>query len=284
MPVFRTLPDWKNATFKGTQRHLSVTAAAALVLWISGCAPMSNQTDDAAATATAPSTASSATSAAAAAAASRAVGDPNSNSRWLRWGHQRAEGEAAAAKAKRSDEALTLEEFEAETQFVPDRNSDQRGLASWYGPGFHGRRTANGERFDQTELTAAHPTLAFGTRVCVRSAVNGKTVVVRINDRGPYTKSRVIDLSKAAAEELGMMGLGVKRVELWALEKGETECPGEEVTVARTRDTGKRTTAQRSTKQGGKPSATAAKGLHEDALRALEEYRQSQQPVKTAGK
>lgn len=102
---------------------------------------------------------------------------------------------------------------------------DQKGMASWYGPGFHGRRTANGERFDMGELTAAHPNYAFGTRLCVRSSVTGKTVVVRVNDRGPYAKNRVIDLSKAAAQELGMIGLGIKPVEIFKLPKGEDECP-----------------------------------------------------------
>lgn len=105
------------------------------------------------------------------------------------------------------------------------RESDQQGLASWYGPRFHGRRTASGERFDSQGLTAAHRTLAFGTRVCVRSAITGKTVVVRINDRGPFAAGRVIDLSQGAAEELGMIGLGIKPVELWQLDDGEEECP-----------------------------------------------------------
>lgn len=84
----------------------------------------------------------------------------------------------------------------------------QRGVASWYGPGFHGRRTANGERFDMHELTAAHKTLPFGTRVLVHSPRTGKQVVVRINDRGPFIKGRVIDLSKAAAKALGIKSRG----------------------------------------------------------------------------
>ena len=84
----------------------------------------------------------------------------------------------------------------------------QRGVASWYGPGFHGRLTANGERFDMNELTAAHKTLPFGTRVLVHNPRTGKEVVVRINDRGPFIKGRVIDLSKAAAKALGMKGRG----------------------------------------------------------------------------
>lgn len=87
-----------------------------------------------------------------------------------------------------------------------------RGKASWYGPRFHGRRTASGERYDQHALTAAHRTLPFGTLVRVRSLVNGREVDVRINDRGPFTRGRVIDVSRAAAEQLGMLGIGVKDV------------------------------------------------------------------------
>lgn len=84
----------------------------------------------------------------------------------------------------------------------------QRGIASWYGPGFHGRTTANGEKFDMHELTAAHKTLPFGTRVLVHNPRTGKEVVVRINDRGPYARGRVIDLSKAAAGALGLKARG----------------------------------------------------------------------------
>lgn len=83
-----------------------------------------------------------------------------------------------------------------------------KGVASWYGPGFHGRRTANGERFDENALTAAHKTLPFGTRVLVHNPRNGKQVVVRINDRGPFVRGRVIDVSRAAARALGMKQAG----------------------------------------------------------------------------
>ncbi len=88
----------------------------------------------------------------------------------------------------------------------------ESGIASWYGPRFQGKRTASGERFDTNELTAAHKTLPFGTRVRVRSLADGKEVVVRINDRGPFIKGRIIDLSRAAAQAIGM--LGVKQVEI----------------------------------------------------------------------
>jgi rare lipoprotein A len=90
----------------------------------------------------------------------------------------------------------------------------EQGMASWYGPGFDGRRTANGERFDRRQLTAAHRTLPFGSMVQVRSLTNDRVVVVRINDRGPFTRGRILDLSYAAAMQLGMIGQGTHRVEL----------------------------------------------------------------------
>ena len=83
-----------------------------------------------------------------------------------------------------------------------------RGTASWYGPDFHGKRTASGERFDMNDLTAAHRTLPFGTRVRVRNTRNGREVVVRINDRGPRISDRIIDLSKAAAAALDLLQAG----------------------------------------------------------------------------
>ena len=87
-----------------------------------------------------------------------------------------------------------------------------RGIASWYGPRFHGRRTASGERYDMNAFTAAHRTLPFGTLVKVTSLVNGKTVEVRINDRGPHIRKRVIDLSREAAKVLGLIDAGTKPV------------------------------------------------------------------------
>ena len=84
-----------------------------------------------------------------------------------------------------------------------------RGPASWYGDKFHGRRTASGERFDMHALTAAHPSLPFGTRLMVRNANNGREVTVRVNDRGPHTGGRIIDLSRAAAQAIGLLEAGV---------------------------------------------------------------------------
>lgn len=88
----------------------------------------------------------------------------------------------------------------------------EHGQASWYGERFQGRPTASGERFDKNRLTAAHKTLPFGTLVRVRSLQTGREVDVRINDRGPFTKGRVIDVSRAAAEALGMVAAGVQEV------------------------------------------------------------------------
>ncbi|MGB3740202.1 MAG: septal ring lytic transglycosylase RlpA family protein [Pontixanthobacter sp.] len=88
------------------------------------------------------------------------------------------------------------------------------GVASYYGRRFQGRRTANGERFDMNALTAAHKTLPFGTKVAVTNPRNGKTVTVRINDRGPYAHGRTIDLSRAAAKQIGIVQRGHGKVEL----------------------------------------------------------------------
>jgi rare lipoprotein A len=98
--------------------------------------------------------------------------------------------------------------------YVPTEefNHNETGVASWYGPGFHGKATANGERYDQYDYTAAHRTLQMPSMVRVTNLENGKSTVVRINDRGPFARNRVIDLSRAAANDLDMMRNGVARV------------------------------------------------------------------------
>lgn len=96
----------------------------------------------------------------------------------------------------------------------------ETGVASWYGNEHHGRRTASGERFDQNALTAAHRTLPFGTKVKVENLKNGRTVVVRINDRGPARwTGRIIDLSRAAADRLKMRRAGLAKVRITVLER-----------------------------------------------------------------
>ena len=88
------------------------------------------------------------------------------------------------------------------------------GVASWYGPGFRGRKTASGERFNPNDMTAAHRTLPFGTTLRVTNLSNDKSTVVRINDRGPYARGRIIDLSKAAAKKIDLIHSGTAKVEL----------------------------------------------------------------------
>jgi rare lipoprotein A len=99
--------------------------------------------------------------------------------------------------------------------------ASETGTASWYGPDFNGKRTANGEVYDKERLTAAHRTLPFGTYLRVRSLDNGSSVVVRVNDRGPFAKDRVIDLSEAAARVIGMIPTGTARVELTPIPREE---------------------------------------------------------------
>jgi len=91
------------------------------------------------------------------------------------------------------------------------------GMASWYGRQHQGRATSSGEAFDMNQLTAAHRTLPFGTRVRVKNLETGRSVVVRVNDRGPFAAARIIDVSYAAAKTLGMVGAGVTRVEMVVL-------------------------------------------------------------------
>ena len=93
-------------------------------------------------------------------------------------------------------------------------NRKEVGEASWYGPGFHGKETANGETFNQNKMTAAHPSLPLGTKAEVTNLENGKKVEVRINDRGPYAEGRVIDVSRGAAKRLGMEEEGTTKVKI----------------------------------------------------------------------
>ncbi len=92
-----------------------------------------------------------------------------------------------------------------------------RGIASWYGPGFHGKRTANGEIYDQHALTAAHPNLPMGTRIEVKNLHNGHKIKLRVNDRGPYSRGRVLDVSRTAAIQLQMLRVGVATVQIQVL-------------------------------------------------------------------
>ena len=104
-----------------------------------------------------------------------------------------------------------------------------KGKASYYGPGFHGRKCANGDVFDMNKLTCAHRTLPFGTMLKVTNTKNGKSTTVEVTDRGPYVKGRIVDLSKAAAKEIDMIAAGVVNVEIEVI-KPEPEQPKATVT------------------------------------------------------
>ena len=101
----------------------------------------------------------------------------------------------------------------------PQPGVPQTGMASWYGPGFHGHATTSGEPYDQHDLTAAHPTLPLGTRVRVTNLDNGRSVEVRVNDRGPFVKERAVDLSYAAASAIGVVGPGTAPVRIEIVER-----------------------------------------------------------------
>ncbi len=106
---------------------------------------------------------------------------------------------------------------------------EQRGEASWYGKGFHGRKTANGERFDMRAMTAAHPSLPLDSWVLVRNLRNNKVAVLRINDRGPYHGKRVLDVSYGAARRLGFVERGATNVEIRRLTRTEVAALGPQV-------------------------------------------------------
>jgi len=104
-----------------------------------------------------------------------------------------------------------------------DFDYDRTGVASWYGSDFHGRRTANGETYDMNAMTAAHPTLPMPTIVRVTNLENGRSVVVRINDRGPFAEERIIDLSRAGARELAFETNGLARVRVTVMREASLQ-------------------------------------------------------------
>ena len=205
MPALSCQPVFASVCFPSWVRRSTLPAVATvLAVTLSACAPLSQSTEGAVAT-----TGETATS--------HPAGTGLRGSELL--------AKVAPPPARLDNMGDPAKAVEKHLYDLTAPEVDQQGVASWYGPGFHGRKTANGERFNQYELTAAHPTYAFGTQLCVRSKSTGQAVVVRVNDRGPYVKNRIIDLSKAAAEEIGMMNKGVKTVEIYKLDEGEEECP-----------------------------------------------------------
>ncbi|HKK25703.1 MAG TPA: septal ring lytic transglycosylase RlpA family protein [Gracilimonas sp.] len=103
----------------------------------------------------------------------------------------------------------------------------QTGIASWYGQDYHGSQTANGEIYDMESMTAAHKRLPFNTVVGVKNLENGKNTIVRINNRGPFVEGRVIDLSRKAAREIGIITDGLADVDLYLIKKGPGELPSD---------------------------------------------------------
>ena len=124
-------------------------------------------------------------------------------------------------------------------KYYPVPDLVQRGIASWYGKKFHGRKTANGEIYNMYKRTAAHKTLPFDTYVLVRNLKNNKKTIVRINDRGPFVKNRIIDLSYRAAKDIGLIGPGTAPVELIVLGKeiGKIRSPVGKRPVVEIKDT-----------------------------------------------
>lgn len=155
----------------------------------------------------------------------------------------------------------------------------QRGEASWYGPQFHGRATASGERFDMNRPSAAHRTLPFGTVVRVRNLDNGTEIDVRINDRGPFVRGRILDLSRAAAEGLGMIAAGIAEVRLWVI-----SWPDEQVARAsiRARAGGNpaRTGAPSTGTSAPPPAGRRATTLQAGAFRELERARRLAEDIR----
>lgn len=124
--------------------------------------------------------------------------------------------------------------------YVPEEDVNYRaeGLASWYGPDFHGRQTANGEVFDMRSLTAAHPTLPLPSYVRVTNVANGRSIILRVNDRGPYHQNRLIDVSIKAADMLGFQSNGVARVRVEYVSRAPLEGSDDGVLMATLRSDG----------------------------------------------
>lgn len=124
-------------------------------------------------------------------------------------------------KEKPQTPKIPKKEEQSKNETNPDlkKRKTERGMASYYGDKLHGNKTANGERYDKNKKTAAHISLPFGTKVEVRNIKTGQKTTVVINDRGPYKKTRILDVSGAAAKELGMIQAGVVEVEITVLDK-----------------------------------------------------------------
>ncbi len=197
--------------------RLCLHASCALAL--AACAiPPADQSQEGAPTAATPGSAKPAKPGKAAKGAPTDQAQKDNGNGWglFRWGSSDSLGEG---RGQGSLEGLR-----------PDLGSyEQRGMASWYGKGFHGRKTANGERFDMRAMTAAHPSLPLDSWVLVRNLRNSKVAVVRINDRGPYHGNRVLDVSYGAAKRLGFTEHGSTQVEIRRLSRSEVAALGPQI-------------------------------------------------------
>ncbi len=117
-----------------------------------------------------------------------------------------------ASLTRQTGNTYTINGLEYTTLKKIPVGSFEQGIASWYGPGFHGKKTASGETYDMNALTAAHKTLPLGSIIHVVNMDNNKEIILRVNDRGPFSKKRILDVSKCAAEKLGMIKSGVARI------------------------------------------------------------------------
>ena len=126
-------------------------------------------------------------------------------------------GSDRPSRRRRPRGLLALAVLALTLPFGAARASVQEGVVSWYGERFHNRPTASGELFDVSDLTMAHPSLPFGTKVRVTNLRNGRSVVVRVNDRGPFVGTRIADLSQAAAASIGMLSRGLARARIEVL-------------------------------------------------------------------
>lgn len=158
--------------------------------------------------------------------------------------------------------------------YTPARqdNYDEIGQASWYGDEFHGRPTANGERFDMNRLTAAHPTLPIPSYVQVTNLDNGRTAILRVNDRGPFARNRIMDVSRRAAEELGFLNRGTANVRVTYLGPKENELgvPGRLYTASADVSPAPVSTAPISVNVGQAPAPAPAGAISVEPMSRLE--------------
>lgn len=170
---------------------------------------------------------------------------------------------------------INREEFIDPSAFRPS-GQVLTGYASWYGPGFHGRTAADGSRYNMDEMTAAHKSLPFGTLVRVTNKRNGKSCVVRITDRGPYVDGRIIDLSRAAAKAISMLGSGVAPVEVAILKRD----PGSNFTLPKVKTEMAKNTRSQTPKNQISPPKSSSEVSDEMILApALEEENQPAEPT-----